>query len=349
MVSKVLAKWDFEAQAKTQLSFKTGDVLDIVLQDVNAPGWWVARKDDQEGLIPNNYVTVIEIFEKKKRIMKISQKRVSMRIKRLRESLAMRSESFAHILTDSSNTDKEEDKPSVPAPVPKSDENIISTIARRKKLPENSRSSVISLFDNSQFDSSTEKKEEPIEIISDKENSTSDTKESTENEIKKEDVKHNITEEKKLDDNSLKIDKEVEIESPSIEENFDKPEEKEIEKPSQPENLESTEKNIINVPDDSNVQTEPSKVNNNSESSSNNIPIPRDISGVISSPTTEENNVPSTTSSPSDHKITSSSPSASPTSPRTQDELISEEAGEIPPQPVGNFLWRCIFERCSLL
>ena len=146
-MSKVLAKWDFNGLNETQLSFKTGDILEVVLQDINAPGWWLGRHGGNEGVFPNNYVSVIEELRKKKKTYRISQKRVSSKIKNIREKLAMTSVSFAGLLSQEITNDRKESSPAA-APEP-SKERLVATVARRKIAQGNSRANVTSLFEGS--------------------------------------------------------------------------------------------------------------------------------------------------------------------------------------------------------
>lgn len=155
-VSKVVAKWDFEGQNESQLSFKEGDIIEVVLQDVGSAGWWQGRRGGKEGIFPNNYVSVIEELHKKKKTYRINQKRVSSRIKDLREKLALTSVSFAGLVAQDLEKNKSEEAPAA-APSPQKDK-VIATVARRKKVQGNARQNAISLFDGSMEDVEAELK-----------------------------------------------------------------------------------------------------------------------------------------------------------------------------------------------
>jgi myosin-1 len=48
------AVYDFQGQTASELSFSKGDVLDIMKKEGN--GWWLAKKNGQEGWVPQNYL-----------------------------------------------------------------------------------------------------------------------------------------------------------------------------------------------------------------------------------------------------------------------------------------------------
>ncbi|KAJ9293466.1 hypothetical protein DTO271G3_7731 [Paecilomyces variotii] len=52
----VTALYDYEAQAAGDLSFSTGDVIEIVHRTDNVNEWWTGRIDGREGQFPANYV-----------------------------------------------------------------------------------------------------------------------------------------------------------------------------------------------------------------------------------------------------------------------------------------------------
>ncbi|KAH8664668.1 hypothetical protein BX600DRAFT_512674 [Xylariales sp. PMI_506] len=52
---KVQAKYSFTAQAKNEISFKEGEVLEVI-KESSGDGWIVARRNGQEGDIPEAYV-----------------------------------------------------------------------------------------------------------------------------------------------------------------------------------------------------------------------------------------------------------------------------------------------------
>ncbi len=53
---KVTAQFDFAARAGGQISFRSGEVLEV-LRDSNGDGWLLARRGGEEGRIPEAYVT----------------------------------------------------------------------------------------------------------------------------------------------------------------------------------------------------------------------------------------------------------------------------------------------------
>ena len=52
----VIAMYDFQAQADGDLSFKTGDQIEIVERSANAEDWWTGRLNGVQGVFPGNYV-----------------------------------------------------------------------------------------------------------------------------------------------------------------------------------------------------------------------------------------------------------------------------------------------------
>ncbi|KIM84702.1 hypothetical protein PILCRDRAFT_818315 [Piloderma croceum F 1598] len=55
-VHYVVALYDFEAQADGDLSFKTGDRIEIVEKTGSAEDWWTGKLNGQQGVFPGNYV-----------------------------------------------------------------------------------------------------------------------------------------------------------------------------------------------------------------------------------------------------------------------------------------------------
>ena len=51
----VTALYDYEAQAEGDLSFSTGDIIDIVTRTSNENEWWVGRVDGKQGQFPGNW------------------------------------------------------------------------------------------------------------------------------------------------------------------------------------------------------------------------------------------------------------------------------------------------------
>jgi len=52
----VTALYDYEAQAEGDLSFSTGDVIEIVTKTNNENEWWVGKINGRQGQFPGNYV-----------------------------------------------------------------------------------------------------------------------------------------------------------------------------------------------------------------------------------------------------------------------------------------------------
>ncbi|GLB36589.1 putative BAR domain containing protein [Lyophyllum shimeji] len=55
-VQYVVALYDFTAQAEGDLSFKTGDRIEIVERSANTEDWWTGRLNGEQGVFPGNYV-----------------------------------------------------------------------------------------------------------------------------------------------------------------------------------------------------------------------------------------------------------------------------------------------------
>ncbi|KAN0100940.1 hypothetical protein V8E55_000924 [Tylopilus felleus] len=56
VVEYVTALYDFDAQADGDLSFKTGDRIEIVKKSESQEDWWTGRLNGVEGVFPGNYV-----------------------------------------------------------------------------------------------------------------------------------------------------------------------------------------------------------------------------------------------------------------------------------------------------
>jgi len=52
----VTALYDFDAQAEGDLSFRTGDVIEIISRTQNDNEWWTGKIDGRSGQFPGNYV-----------------------------------------------------------------------------------------------------------------------------------------------------------------------------------------------------------------------------------------------------------------------------------------------------
>jgi len=57
-VETVTALYDYEAQAEGDLSFSTGDVIEIVTRTANENEWWIGKLNGKQGQFPGNYVKV---------------------------------------------------------------------------------------------------------------------------------------------------------------------------------------------------------------------------------------------------------------------------------------------------
>ncbi|KAG6869040.1 hypothetical protein C0993_004713 [Termitomyces sp. T159_Od127] len=55
-VQYVVALYDFAAQAEGDLSFNTGDRIEIVERTASTEDWWTGRLNGQQGVFPGNYV-----------------------------------------------------------------------------------------------------------------------------------------------------------------------------------------------------------------------------------------------------------------------------------------------------
>ncbi|KAJ7767514.1 hypothetical protein DFH07DRAFT_955043 [Mycena maculata] len=55
-VQYVVALYDFAAQAEGDLSFNTGDRIEVVERGASAEDWWTGRVNGQQGVFPGNYV-----------------------------------------------------------------------------------------------------------------------------------------------------------------------------------------------------------------------------------------------------------------------------------------------------
>ncbi|RVX68003.1 hypothetical protein B0A52_08414 [Exophiala mesophila] len=54
----VTALYDYEAQAEGDLSFMTGDVIEIVARTQNENEWWTGKVNGRQGQFPGNYVRI---------------------------------------------------------------------------------------------------------------------------------------------------------------------------------------------------------------------------------------------------------------------------------------------------
>jgi amphiphysin len=61
-VHYVVALYDFEAQADGDLSFKTGDRIEIVEKTESAEDWWTGKLNGQQGVFPGTFSLPIFFF-----------------------------------------------------------------------------------------------------------------------------------------------------------------------------------------------------------------------------------------------------------------------------------------------
>jgi myosin-1 len=49
-----VALYDFVGEQPEDLSFRAGEQIEVLQQNQN--GWWIGKKEDQQGVFPFNYV-----------------------------------------------------------------------------------------------------------------------------------------------------------------------------------------------------------------------------------------------------------------------------------------------------
>lgn len=54
----VTALYDYEAQAEGDLSFKVGEVIEVIARTNNENEWWTGKLKGKKGQFPGNYVKV---------------------------------------------------------------------------------------------------------------------------------------------------------------------------------------------------------------------------------------------------------------------------------------------------
>lgn len=52
-------KYPYKAQNSDELSLKMGDVVTVLNQDSQDPGWWYGELNGQTGVFPDNFVVII--------------------------------------------------------------------------------------------------------------------------------------------------------------------------------------------------------------------------------------------------------------------------------------------------
>ena len=55
-MEQVTALYDYAAQADGDLSFKAGDVIEVVSRTDDANEWWTGKLNGVQGVFPGNYV-----------------------------------------------------------------------------------------------------------------------------------------------------------------------------------------------------------------------------------------------------------------------------------------------------
>ena len=55
-VETVTALYDYEAQAEGDLSFSTGDVIEIIQRTSNENEWWTGKVNGRQGQFPGMYI-----------------------------------------------------------------------------------------------------------------------------------------------------------------------------------------------------------------------------------------------------------------------------------------------------
>lgn len=56
-VETVTALYDYSAQAEGDLSFRAGDVIEIVTRTANENEWWIGKLHGKQGQFPGTYCT----------------------------------------------------------------------------------------------------------------------------------------------------------------------------------------------------------------------------------------------------------------------------------------------------
>ena len=54
------ALFDFAGQRSTDLSFLSGDLIEIVKMSENSNDWWIGKLNGKQGDFPANYVKLID-------------------------------------------------------------------------------------------------------------------------------------------------------------------------------------------------------------------------------------------------------------------------------------------------
>lgn len=67
ILGKILCqvKYSYKAQNEDELSLKEGDIINVINKDGLDPGWWKGELNNQIGVFPDNFVTIISNIEEK--------------------------------------------------------------------------------------------------------------------------------------------------------------------------------------------------------------------------------------------------------------------------------------------
>mmetsp|Transcript_19399 Transcript_19399/g.74487 ORF Transcript_19399/g.74487 Transcript_19399/m.74487 type:complete len:386 (-) Transcript_19399:47-1204(-) len=106
-VTRVVAKWKFEARSSKELSLVPGDVVVVTVQDDVSTGWWQGTLKGKDGMFPINYVDVCEVLLPKR--IKVDQRKVSRNIRTLQKQI-----SSGKVLEELIKLESEQTKPSTP-------------------------------------------------------------------------------------------------------------------------------------------------------------------------------------------------------------------------------------------
>ncbi|CAI9562590.1 unnamed protein product [Staurois parvus] len=60
------ALYPYDAINEDELSFKEGDIINLINKDTGDPGWWKGELNGKEGVFPDNFAAIIQELEKEK-------------------------------------------------------------------------------------------------------------------------------------------------------------------------------------------------------------------------------------------------------------------------------------------